>query len=491
MAREVPLEVFQAGLVVSILYYGVCIALYILRRDTFPIKQQSPWFSLLGLACAAAIGTVVVVSDAYPHSTSFSSCTAVMEALIPFVYGVQIVIVTCLFWIGRRYFASNVSLRNQKEIFGFQVLGQRDAIVESWGGKALMIIEDLFLHSLTRVNPSTFNLTICAVFVIFGIVDLSLLIHYAAQLPDNVLVHTIDCYPLIFVTSLVKFLSFLVSSSVVLLLFLALVKLNDNLGVGAAFRILLGIMSAVMISIAALIYEPVAIEFMINTKLYGFFLGLILMPASFTVRGYYYIWLSYQNEKKSQKKKKNRIAVHSAANSVDSEGNGLSSFQDGERAFQEVLMDLGGKMLLQNFMQNEFSVENLMFIEACSTYEACFQPPGNGASAAKLGVSRVDNFIRDSGAFSVNIAYNMRMDILNQVGAQKAPRKSNAVEVGPKLSVNQRNSQIAISLEGKESLFHPELFDEAKKEIKHLILKDTFTRFKISEEYRKWSGQKS
>jgi hypothetical protein len=502
MQSEVPLVIFQFGLVLSLVYYAICLVLYYLRRDTFPIKQQSPKFSLSGLFCSSAIGTVVVVSDAFPYDTRLSGCKTVMQALISFVYAVQIIIVSVMFWIGRRYFMVNISLRNQQAIFGFKLLEQEES-VGSCGGKILMKVEDFFLYTMTKLKPNTLHLCICAIFVTFGIADFALLRYYAAQLPDGVLVHTIECYPLVFVTTAVKFVSFLVSSSVMLLMFGAIVNLNDNLGLGNAVRILLGNMSGVVVLLAGILYKPAAIELMINTKLYGFFLGLIFMPAAYAIRGYYYIWLSYKHEKRRKMRKVQRASMELKSQSIDrssSERIGSSvaspSIHENERILQEILLDPAGKKLLQNFMQKEFSVENLMFIEACSAYEACFQPPEDGSGAPRLAMAMVENFVRDSGAFSVNIPYNMRNDILDKVGIHRIPSKGKSVAMEVKVQAVQVVQGIAqISAhqevqEEKQSPFNPELFAQAKKEIKHLILKDTFSRFKMSEEYTKWAEAK-
>eukprot|EP00475_Leptophrys_vorax_P014639 TRINITY_DN20929_c0_g1_i1.p2 TRINITY_DN20929_c0_g1~~TRINITY_DN20929_c0_g1_i1.p2 ORF type:complete len:168 (-),score=43.12 TRINITY_DN20929_c0_g1_i1:24-527(-) len=144
-------------------------------------------------------------------------------------------------------------------------------------------------------------------------------------------------------------------------------------------------------------------------------------------------------------------------------------------------------------MQKEFSVENIMFWEACVGYEACFVSARNSPEKApKLAIAICENFIKESGAFSVNLPYRLRKEILDKTRLNKSPSHSRklmsaASQVQVAVVVpSQTPAPAPLEEKKEETVYTAELFLEAKQEIFNLMLKDTFVRFKMTEEFGNW-----
>jgi hypothetical protein len=286
----------------------------------------------------------------------------------------------------------------------------------------------------------------------------------------------------------------LCSSDAFLLLFIRVLwNLKERLGIGAVLKSLAVILPSVVVLIILLLIPQSAEALLIHSRIWGFSFGLIFMPAAFVTFGYYYIYLTYKHKAKSRPKKtvtKQSDVTDLRSPSNASQVNSMSGDSVGELRLQleAVMRDANGRKLLLNFMQLEFSIENFMFVEACSTYEAAFNPPNDGAGVDEIGQSIYENFIQESSPFTVNLPNGIRRGLLTKAKlVQKKKGKSLARSMSARFSINGSDPEEKEPPAAQAKIFTKDLFFDAKEEIMTLITKDTFARFKLTEDYALWA----
>eukprot|EP00475_Leptophrys_vorax_P039687 TRINITY_DN7205_c0_g1_i2.p1 TRINITY_DN7205_c0_g1~~TRINITY_DN7205_c0_g1_i2.p1 ORF type:complete len:497 (-),score=108.19 TRINITY_DN7205_c0_g1_i2:352-1803(-) len=127
-----------------------------------------------------------------------------------------------------------------------------------------------------------------------------------------------------------------------------------------------------------------------------------------------------------------------------------------------IIHDSRGRDAMLRFLESEFAVENLLFIEACESFEK------KCASEERVSMDQVyfivDNFIHNNAPSCVNISYQMRDKILNQVQeAGKAGDPAREIDV--------------------------DIFAEAKREVIHVLATEAFRRFQVSDPYQELKSQ--
>jgi hypothetical protein len=494
--------VFQVGLIVSLLFYFICFCWFFSRRTYFPIVNLAPHLIAVGLVLSGCIGTVIVLSDAFPTSSTFSGCTQVIHSISFLVYIVLAILSDVILWVCRRDIMTKLTLRNQKSVFGLELINNISHDISRNESKELnthlpVLLEEFLSNIFTTVSLKKMFWFNNVFYLLVGIGDFVLIIQNSDG-KDGVFVHDLDCYDAIWPTAVYKvaFCGFL--SVFVLLFFRVIWNLQDNLGVGGVLKSL-GIILMFVIGLIIVLIVPQSAEvLLINSRIWGFFFGLVFMPAVYVVLGYYNIYLTYKHQPKAKPKKKKTQKDSDLSDlrspSKTSDMNSTASDSVGALRVQleAVFKDPTTRKLLQNFMQHEFSIENFMFVEACSTYENAFDPPTNGEGVGLIGKSIYENFIQDSSPFAVNLPSGIRKNLLNKAKPmllKKRGRMSNLAT-----SFSGRFSSPAPPSDEKEHsdshfahIFTKNLFFEAKEEIMTLITKDTFARFKLSEEYISWS----
>jgi hypothetical protein len=450
MATMIPREVFVGGLILSAPLYLVCLVWYYIRGDHFPIKQLAPVNLVIVLhVVVGTSGTVIVLSDAFPSDPVLSGCTSLMYSLSFFLYCLLILITYGVVWVCRRDALIKLRLQNQQQWFGFTLVD-----VEMSTAKLTtylpLFLEDMLLKMFERIGEHRLFACFSGFFMLCAIGDCALISTYVERMA-GVQVHDVECYPLIRIGIAYKIILLVVVTCVSILIWGILLHLKDNFGIrGLAFRVSL-FLGAAVIFIALNLVPNAAQVLLFDTRAWGFCIGLIFIPGIFISFGYYYIWQTYRNEREVE-------PSQPLDNSLSPNAVPTVRVQLGV-----VLSDSNGKKLLQNFMTSEYSLENLMFVEACSAFEQAVQSPSSDKDLGNIATSIMDNFIKDSGQFTVNISFKKRKELTD-----------NFEDVLEKLNV-----------EKKEDI--SKFFDAAKEEVLVMIAKDTFTRFKLTKEYLDWA----
>jgi hypothetical protein len=116
-----------------------------------------------------------------------------------------------------------------------------------------------------------------------------------------------------------------------------------------------------------------------------------------------------------------------------------------------------GRRLLMQFLESEFSVENLLFLEVCDNFEKAVSVGSDDSlkKARELAQIIQENFILTSAPSSINLHHAVRETLLLKMEALK--RKSSVVD--------------------------QEMFKPAKDSIIRMLTHDSFSRFRMTKEY--------
>jgi hypothetical protein len=452
----IPREVFVTGLILSVTLYLVCLAWYHIRRDHFPIKHLAPVkLVIIGHFIAGACGTIIVLSDAFPSDPILSGCISVMFSLSFFIYCLLLSICYGVMWVCRREALTKLKLQNQQQWLGFNLLDVEMATAKLKTYLPLFL-ENMLLKMFEKIGENRLFASFSGFFILCAIGDFAIISTYVEQM-QGVQAHDVECYPLIRIFSAYKMILFAVVAFMSILVWGILLHLKDNFGIrGLVFRVTIFLASTV-IFVAWNLVPNAAQILLFDTRAWGFCIGLIFIPGIFLSFGYYYIWQTYRNER--QLEPSEALDASITPNAIPTVRVQLDA----------VLCDSTGKKLLQNFMTSEYSIENLMFVEACSAFEQAVQSPSPDKDLVDIAASIMGNFIKDSGQFTVNISFKKRKELTE-----------NFEDLVEKLQDLKSENK-----EDESKVF--KFFDAAKEEVLVMIAKDTFTRFRLTKEYLDWA----
>eukprot|EP00475_Leptophrys_vorax_P009881 TRINITY_DN16572_c0_g1_i1.p1 TRINITY_DN16572_c0_g1~~TRINITY_DN16572_c0_g1_i1.p1 ORF type:complete len:198 (+),score=57.78 TRINITY_DN16572_c0_g1_i1:81-596(+) len=135
----------------------------------------------------------------------------------------------------------------------------------------------------------------------------------------------------------------------------------------------------------------------------------------------------------------------------------MTSSMTQKQALIELISSPTGRNLFLAYLQKEFAIENLLFYEACNEFKKEFSSEAKTCSRLK---EIVENFVKETAASQVNLSYGARSKILQ---ALKNCENSGGEEK-PVIDVS--------------------FFDDALKEILNLMTRDSFSRFRLTKEYK-------
>eukprot|EP00475_Leptophrys_vorax_P036891 TRINITY_DN6297_c0_g2_i1.p1 TRINITY_DN6297_c0_g2~~TRINITY_DN6297_c0_g2_i1.p1 ORF type:complete len:192 (+),score=45.56 TRINITY_DN6297_c0_g2_i1:3-578(+) len=128
-----------------------------------------------------------------------------------------------------------------------------------------------------------------------------------------------------------------------------------------------------------------------------------------------------------------------------------SSTQSRQEELLLVIADKKLRELFLHFLESEFSVENLLFIEACTAFE---NASGSSHTAAKeLAISIRGNFLELNSPSCVNLSSSVRADL------------------DLKFTILSTNCDAR-------------LFQEAKEEVLKMLAVDSFSRFRQTKDFQ-------
>eukprot|EP00475_Leptophrys_vorax_P031496 TRINITY_DN47709_c0_g2_i1.p1 TRINITY_DN47709_c0_g2~~TRINITY_DN47709_c0_g2_i1.p1 ORF type:complete len:210 (+),score=44.90 TRINITY_DN47709_c0_g2_i1:56-631(+) len=129
--------------------------------------------------------------------------------------------------------------------------------------------------------------------------------------------------------------------------------------------------------------------------------------------------------------------------------------------FMDLLQDEHGRKLFLEFLESEYSSENLYFLEECELFRSKIEDSAS-ASAVDDGDRIIlqakhirDHFIVPNSPYCVNISHRTRLETLTRLGEMKSTATTTT----------------------RRQLPPSDVFEEATNEIVKLMLRDSFPRF--------------
>jgi hypothetical protein len=464
----IPSEVFQVFVILLVIYFAVCIALYITRSDKFPIKQRLPKLVVVESCLTFLLATYDLLIFAIPDDPILMNCSFSL-----FTYTtLEIVSLTILsfrvIWIVLKDLFTKVLLQDESlsrrptvpdDSRTGRMLGMVIFVLK-WAKKWFSVIQ---IVSIATLPGAVLGLSLLLDLYSHGIVDFLVSSKQCQAITNNSAFLNVGFY---------LYFSFLSITS------LPLLNLKDNFKLEKEIKgfLILGcfMILLILVTVDYNIYSIACFQ----TRAWNFIIGVVIVPALFGVQLMFPLYLSFRHEEKkklkiisnlsNQSNPKPGIRTHGARNDMME----LLSLAEGREAFL-------------NFLEKEFSVENLFFIEACEAFKSSFNQRSFEQNVQDA--FRIRNlFILPTSPHSVNIAYKTRLQVLtslqsfdnkNRVSKLMAQDSTVSVESSPPSS-----PLIAISVKPMDALDR-DTFDHAREEIIKMLLKDTFLRFKFSQAY--------
>eukprot|EP00475_Leptophrys_vorax_P035712 TRINITY_DN5917_c0_g2_i1.p1 TRINITY_DN5917_c0_g2~~TRINITY_DN5917_c0_g2_i1.p1 ORF type:complete len:233 (-),score=43.07 TRINITY_DN5917_c0_g2_i1:133-831(-) len=144
----------------------------------------------------------------------------------------------------------------------------------------------------------------------------------------------------------------------------------------------------------------------------------------------------------------------------------LKSLKQTTVQFKMVLEDNEGSQLFQKFLEQEWSVENILFWKVAVDFRTSF-PSYNTEEASSMFKEICERYVVEESALCVNLPYQVRQKLTKMyVDAKDAPDSPSAGS-----SSSRRAANVTIT---------SDVFIEAEEEIFNLMMKDPFRRFCLS-----------
>eukprot|EP00475_Leptophrys_vorax_P038851 TRINITY_DN6936_c0_g1_i1.p1 TRINITY_DN6936_c0_g1~~TRINITY_DN6936_c0_g1_i1.p1 ORF type:complete len:382 (+),score=91.09 TRINITY_DN6936_c0_g1_i1:108-1148(+) len=252
------------------------------------------------------------------------------------------------------------------------------------------------------------------------------------------------------------------------------------------------------------VYQQVLIE----TRVWPFVDGAILIPLVIFVQATFPLYLSYKQERRELQQIRakdmleatqtfNLMNPNKPENTADLKQRLTKDLKE-KRArrhriannvleFHRLITKEDGRALFLQFLEREFAVENLLFYEICVLYrEKCASGISDAVEeAAHDALSIYETFIDPSSPSAVNISGEQRQLIMN-VFRKSSRRNTRRTRIFSEKGKSGRPSTGASAHESERSKPSPDLFEKAKFEIMEVLTSDSFRRFKLTKAYTAW-----
>jgi hypothetical protein len=354
--------------------------------------------------------------------------------------------------------------------------------------------QKLLLESTTKLpidfneldEPSTFQLFLLFllkrmnIFAVSGLIIFPTAITGSAYLVNiiafdnsDVPFRALDCFYGGFQqASLVKIISLIPLCFFLTPIVVSLLRKDDRMKLGKEVAALLVTSTLYLVFLLSLAFPDFFIIMIGNSTFSNFVIGALYVPSFFFIQGVFPIILSIDQQRRETfflrkpfHMPKMAIYLPKPSKSDESEMKLLppdASLQT-KTAYDEldlVLGDPDARKLLLNFLEKEFAVENLLFLEACREFTESKDSQMDRLKKAK-GIYQ--KYISSSAADQVNVSFKIKTEL------------STALKKLPVIS------EIELT-EFKETL-DEDFFTKAREQIFTMLVNDSFSRFRMTPEY--------
>jgi hypothetical protein len=478
----VPPVVFQIGLTLVIVMYIIVLPIFFIRRDKFPIAQRLPVVVFAEFLLFIALTAVDALSGAYPDSKHFTNCRAytvistICGSTASAATGLRVCWLYIQISVTRNLVKDKNSLRRSLE-----TTASFSPVVETSLGSA-------FADKILALLYKRMNRWQAAIVIISPALLASLFNCILVLLPtgsENLLLWDPRCSSSGFqLASILK--TFMAFYYMVVFLFMlrAVFKVDDNFHLGTEMRVMM-LSSFVLLAFNLLnsvgtYYTLVFVEL----KLYQFIHGLVYLPFVFVCSGIFPVYLSYQHASS------NLMESPSKRETALNRSTDLSGRPPKSSDIAEVLENPQGRMLFLKFLQNEFSVENLLFYEEVTEFSEKYTEESNAEQMKKDAIRIFQTYVSPSAATSVNLPFNVRQplivyftSIMLEAGQSHNDDYKQGVPEEESRTADSSSTQVPVTV-----LRH-DIFDRARASTLRLMKQDSFVRFKKTKQYKKFQSQ--
>jgi hypothetical protein len=387
-----------------------CCSLYFWRHDKFPIRHRLPEIVAVELTCLGVSIGLFCFENVLP--------TSCKTAAIIFSVNAHITIITMFYRVGW-LFIKEVSTKLLVAEGGNK--GPQNLNLVNRCTYAMLKFEWKFVSRKTCLILHASPLLILAALDLWKLISLPTN-DYSPADPR--------CSMMLFQMNEIKLSSLVYDLPHFMMVAGTLYSMDDNFKIAFEIRVIFVWVVVFLIQAEVLVFlgEVQVLKFLSTTVFLVFVMALTVYP----------IFLSFQQEKAQ----KNEKSLH-------------ATVQD---EFIQALKNPNMRNLFYKFLASEFSLENLLFYEACIALERSVESNTPYEAVLKQVIYIRDQYISKNATASVNLSFKVRQDAMSGLE----------------------------NLEQKSADHLPDLLEilaPAKKEILILMLRDSFLRFRTTPQY--------
>eukprot|EP00475_Leptophrys_vorax_P039726 TRINITY_DN7222_c0_g2_i1.p1 TRINITY_DN7222_c0_g2~~TRINITY_DN7222_c0_g2_i1.p1 ORF type:complete len:451 (-),score=80.16 TRINITY_DN7222_c0_g2_i1:17-1369(-) len=438
-----PDVVVQLVLLAAINVFSVTsIISYFSRRKQFPIAQRIPLLVVWESCLMLVLTNMFMLGATFP-TIVFYNCGILMHTLPFEMASINIMI----FRIGHllaKDFYTKIMISNQRH---FTSVGEKtDLQVRKSTYSNFTCVEQIWCKLLNSFGIPRTVFLICLPTYVFQVYHLIFISSVLSSVSD-ILFDNPKCFYLMAAQNATNEAALYAYRGVLgVLVGLGILRMNDNFKIGREFRLLL-----LACGFAACLFLPMlsASIYVGYTKVWFIGIGFVILPLIICLQTTLPVYYSFQKPERSGDLKKQQ---HSSGKPPEKD---RPAVQSPQMRMQELLHVIGNKELRDLFLQfleSEFSVENLLFIEACSTLEYGLNS-NKSLEFAKQGALEIyDKFIHVNSPSCINIPHQCRADL-------------------------------DVKFADLDHHCDVELFQDAKESVLKMLAFDSFSRFKSTKNY--------
>jgi hypothetical protein len=436
------IAVAKSLIVLTVVLFMVSFFLYIWRWRTFPIAQRFPVLVVIEGTSLALLGLQNLLSIAFPFNWIISDCQYYLGLIAGGeLTGMVAITIRIVLVIGK-------DLRTRALVKREQNNGEE---LRGVGDRFTLLIETFFRTVAKYL--SDFQVACIAVFPAFCVSILICFVVFRTGGIQNTLISDEACFSqvgykvLLLQAGLFVYLGILLSLGFILIL-----RLQDNFFIGMEIRIFC-ITLSIMVGLTMVLcfgYDQYK-NLVVDSRAYGFIVGGFVIPVTHCAQFAFPVFLSLRNER--------RLLIANETNqsySSEAKMKRILTFQELSDALDILLNGSEGRQLFISFLQSEFSVENLFFIESCTMFQMLLSKEIQDKAMLLSHLRMIyDNFLSEKAVSQVNISYKVKAPLI---------------------------SAYSSIVNGKQEI-EAELFDDAVKEVRKMLVMDSFQRFRVSQEF--------
>jgi hypothetical protein len=369
----IPVEVFKVLLGLTVPFYVISIFLYFRRRRNFPIAQRYPVLCVLELILYAGISfsegnNSLTSNNASSASSILKNCTwASIMFTIAINFGLMLTACRLCFLMSKDFTTKILLLESDN--LGLNKTEKQKELIDLYSANnpCFKMSYWITVQMLKRTSLSVIVGLIMLPGALIGLVNSISVIVRTSNLDPDLPNYVDECFNQSWHgMGRLQLAMFLYFGFIALIGVSASFKMKDNFHLGTEVRMLL-VYNVYLCTLTTLVMWDIDLfkRFIVDEPLFHLLQLLISFPFAFLIQCIYPLWLSYRHQ-----------ALHMsfiAPKTVSGEstvGGGTVKVPDLSTAELEFLIsDSEGRDILLKFLEAEYAVENLFFIETCDKFQ--------------------------------------------------------------------------------------------------------------------------